>query len=86
MPTATITSKGQITVPKTIRDRLGLSRGDVLEFSIADDGTVRLRRFSPRDEIFGRLHDHAPSEPVTVEEMRAAVRERAAGSPGADAS
>ncbi len=29
---ATLTSKGQLTIPKSIRDRMGLKPGDVLEF------------------------------------------------------
>lgn len=43
MPTATLTSKGQLTLPKRVRERLGLHRGDRIEFLIEEDGTVRLR-------------------------------------------
>ncbi len=38
--TTTVTSKGQVTIPKTVRDRLGILKGDAVEFQLADDGRV----------------------------------------------
>ncbi len=46
MPTATLTSKGQITLPKEVRSHLRLSEGDRLEFLIAQDGSVQVRPVS----------------------------------------
>jgi len=43
MATSTLTSKGQITVPRAVRDHLGLSTGDVLDFIIDPAGHVRVR-------------------------------------------
>ena len=40
MPSATVTSKGQITVPKGVRDALGVQPGDRLAFRVGADGTV----------------------------------------------
>ena len=40
MPSATITSKGQITIPKAVRDELGLREGDRVAFRVASDGRV----------------------------------------------
>jgi antitoxin PrlF len=40
MPTATMTSKGQITVPKEIREHLRVEPGDRLSFHIGGDGEV----------------------------------------------
>jgi AbrB family looped-hinge helix DNA binding protein len=37
-----ITSKGQITIPKPVRDKLKLHSGDRLDFIVESDGTVRL--------------------------------------------
>ena len=42
MATARITSKGQITVPKQVRDRLGIEPGDALEFHF-EDGRLEVR-------------------------------------------
>lgn len=40
MPTATVTSKGQITIPKVVRDELGLREGDRVAFRVLEDGSV----------------------------------------------
>ena len=42
MPFSTMTSKGQITVPKPIRDALQLDTGDRVQFRLRDDGVVEL--------------------------------------------
>ncbi len=39
---ATLTSKGQLTVPKEVRERLGLRVGDRLVFELLEGGSVRL--------------------------------------------
>jgi AbrB family looped-hinge helix DNA binding protein len=40
---STLTSKGQITIPKDIRDSLGLKSGDRITFTMMPDGTVQMR-------------------------------------------
>lgn len=40
MPTATVTSKGQVTIPKSIRDAFNIKPGDRIEFFIDDQGRV----------------------------------------------
>jgi antitoxin PrlF len=40
MGASRMTSKGQITVPKAVRDALGVEPGDRLAFRIEDDGRV----------------------------------------------
>lgn len=42
----TITSKGQVTIPKRIRDYLGLAAGEKVEFELGADGRVIVRRAS----------------------------------------
>jgi AbrB family looped-hinge helix DNA binding protein len=40
---STLTSKGQTTIPKDIRDGLGLKSGDRITFTMMPDGTVQMR-------------------------------------------
>ena len=79
MPSATLTSKGQLTLPKAIRERLRLGAGDRVDFIVADDGTVVLRPATVDvREIKGLLHRRG-IKPLSVEEMNAVIRRRAAG-------
>ena len=79
MPSATLTSKGQLTLPKAIRERLRLGAGDRVDFIVADDGTVVLRPATVDvREIKGLLHRRG-IKPLSVEEMNAVIRRRAVG-------
>jgi len=40
----TVTSKGQVTIPKAVRDLLGIQPGTIVEFEVAEDGRVFLVR------------------------------------------
>ncbi len=42
MYSSTLTTKGQVTIPKPLRDYLGLSPGDTVRFEYTDDGAVRI--------------------------------------------
>ncbi len=44
---ATLTSKGRITLPKEIRDRLGLDAGSILEFTLLPDDSIVARAVKP---------------------------------------
>jgi len=60
MMEATMTTKGQITVPKAVRDRLRLEAGDKVYFDILEDGSVRLvARNRPMEDLFGILKGRA---------------------------
>jgi antitoxin PrlF len=75
MATRTLTSKGQITIPKEIRDRLRLRAGERLEFQIASEGyiVVRPKRIDAR-RLKGILSRPA-KRPVSIEEMNRAIAE-----------
>ncbi len=73
MPKTKITSKGQITIPKTVRDRLGLRAGDEIDF-VEDISGVRIQKrmpSSPFTKYRGFLtHLSANDLDTLVEEMR----------------
>ena len=73
MPKATLTSKGQLTLPKEVRARLGVDTGDQVVFTIADDGSVTVVAAKrPATRLFGMLR--APSSgAVSVEDMDQAI-------------
>lgn len=75
MPTATITSKGQVTIPKKIREQFGLQSGDILSFDIesGDKITIRPEKGSA-DKAYGILH-RENQEALTAEEMDSGVAE-----------
>lgn len=69
MSLSTITSKGQTTIPKDIRDCLGLQPKDQIQFTLIADGTVILRvKKRSIAELYGLLYDPA-RESVPVEKM-----------------
>jgi antitoxin PrlF len=79
MPSATLTSKGQLTLPKAIRARLRLGAGDRVDFVVEDDGTVVLRPATADvRELKGLLYRKG-IKPLSVEEMNATIRRRATG-------
>jgi len=74
MALATITTKGQVTIPKSVRDSLMLSTGDKIEFVVTDKREALIRPISKKvDEVFGILHKPG-RKTVSVEEMDATIR------------
>jgi AbrB family looped-hinge helix DNA binding protein len=54
---ATLTSKGQTTIPKEIRDSLSLKAGDLLTFTLMPDSTVVMRvKNTSVTELAGKFH------------------------------
>ena len=70
---ATLTSKGQVTLPKEIRDRLSLDAGAILDFQIQADNTITARRVLPDARRIRGLLKSPHASPLTVEQMDEAV-------------
>ena len=72
--TATLTSKGQITIPRIVRRILGLQTGDVLEFDV-QQGKVELHPLRPKGVSAGILKAHLPKgwKAPKVEEMDTSI-------------
>lgn len=80
MSTATMTSKGQITVPKDVRDALGLKPGSKVVFVDIGGGQYRLlARTGELSSLSGFLHRPGQT-PLTLEQMDEAIAEGAASS------
>lgn len=78
MPVATLTSKGQITIPKPIRAALGLRRGDRVTFRLLEDGSVEMRpRCDDLLSLYGKFRTDIQG--VTVEDMEEGIARGATG-------
>jgi AbrB family looped-hinge helix DNA binding protein len=74
---ATLTSKGQITIPKAVRDTLRLHAGDRLEFLVDADGSVRIVPATrPVTDLKALLP--RPARSLSLEEIDAVIAERGA--------
>jgi AbrB family looped-hinge helix DNA binding protein len=71
---ATLSSKGQATIPKAVRDRLQIKPGDRFKFFFHPDGVIILPKIST-----ARLKGMIPksTQPVSLEEMDRAIAEGA---------
>ncbi|HXA19624.1 MAG TPA: AbrB/MazE/SpoVT family DNA-binding domain-containing protein [Thermoanaerobaculia bacterium] len=71
MPSTTVTSKGRVTIPKVIRDRLNLNAGDQIDFVVTGNGDVVVRNASlDVRELRGLLKRR---HSVSVEEMNGTI-------------
>ena len=70
---ATLTSKGQITLPKEIRDRLGLTAGSMLDFEVLPDNSISARAVKPDARRIRGILKSPHAKAPTIEQMDAAV-------------
>ncbi len=73
MPTATLTSKGQTTIPQKIRAHLGLRPGDRLEFVVQADGSVLMVPATVRLAVLQGVLP-PPGRPIPPDNMEQAMR------------
>lgn len=72
MPSAKVTSKGQITIPQEVREAMGVSAGHRIDFVRMEDGKFLI---VPKTGSIKALKGiiPPPKRPVTIEEMNAAI-------------
>jgi antitoxin PrlF len=78
MPTATITSKGQITIPQQVRRDMGVTTGDRVDFVRMEDGNYAV---VPASHSIRSLKGIIPrrGKPVSLKDMQAAIEASATG-------
>lgn len=79
MPRSTVTSKGQITIPKEIRDRMGLKPGDRIDFATDRNGRISLKAINTDFRSLRGILKSRRTRPLTIEEMDEAIARGACG-------
>ncbi len=79
MPRAVVTSKGQVTIPKAVREKYGLKAGTALDFEMTGERSFTvLPRIGALKDLVGLLKQHnRRRRPFTIEEMRDAIEQEA---------
>ena len=80
MPTATVTSKGQVTLPQKVREALRIRPGDRIDFVLGEGSEVRLRAGDVDVSELRGLLRRPGRKPVTLEAKEQAIA-RGAGKP-----
>lgn len=75
---ATMTSKGQLTIPKEVRDALKLDAGTRFYVTVRDGKVVAMPKNGKLSDLAGMLGKPPSGEVLTIEEMREAVMDVAA--------
>ncbi len=73
MPTATLSSKGQITLPRQVRQALGVTTGDRLDFTVEPSGQVRVQAAADDVRALKGLLRRPGRPPVTLAQMERAI-------------
>jgi AbrB family looped-hinge helix DNA binding protein len=76
---ARVTSKGQVTLPKHLRQSLGIHEGDHVEFAVESSRKASVRRLKTPGSSSGVMKHLAKKKPVSIEEMDKAIRSAVGG-------
>lgn len=61
----TVSARGGVTIPSTVRDQLGIEEGDKLRWHLDDDGDLRIEVIHQKEGVFDQ------SEPIDMGETNA---------------
>jgi AbrB family looped-hinge helix DNA binding protein len=76
MAQATLTTKGQVTIPKDVRDSLQINTGDKIEIIVTENREAIIRPISKKvDDIFGKLYKPG-RKVISLEAMDEAIKKR----------
>lgn len=81
MPTATLSSKGQAVIPKSIRDQMGLKPGDTIDFVLTEAGDVLIKPAVKDVRLLKGMLHRPDNGPVSVEKMNEAIKSRGGRQP-----
>ena len=76
MPTATLTTKGQVTIPKEVREHLGIDTGDRLSFVVQEDGTVIVKAITRHVRELGGILQRQGQRSVSIGQMDEGIAKR----------
>lgn len=79
MPRSTVTSKGQITIPKEVRDQMGLKPGDRVDFVKDRTGRISLKAINTDFLSMRGILKSKRKAPLSVEEMNGVIARGYAG-------
>ena len=78
MPVAKVTSKGQITLPASVRKKLGLRAGSSVSFSPYGETYILSPQYTdPLDELSGFFKNANQAHSISIDEMNEAIRGKA---------
>ncbi|MEO5923401.1 MAG: type II toxin-antitoxin system PrlF family antitoxin [Bryobacteraceae bacterium] len=73
MTTSTLTSKGQLTIPKEVRDQLQLKAGQKIEFRVVSDGQVLMRARNRNVTALKGVIKPKPGKHVSIQQMNESI-------------
>ena len=79
MPRSTVTSKGQVTIPKEVRDQMGLKPGDRIDFVKDKAGRFSLKAINTDFRSLRGIIKSPLGRPITLKEMDEAIARGAIG-------